>query len=49
MIKYKDFKKFHSFAIEKNAKDAIDLHLSQSFPMENFSKFIRDTVKRLWA
>ena len=38
VIKYKEFEKFRSFAIEKNAKDAVDLHLGQSFPMENFSE-----------
>tara|TARA_Y100000994_G_scaffold249114_1_gene259130 strand:- start:2108 stop:2878 length:771 start_codon:yes stop_codon:yes gene_type:complete len=47
VIKYKDFKKFHSFAIEKDAQDAVDLHLSQSFPMENFSEIYTRYSKAL--
>ena len=47
VIKYKDFKKFQSFAIEKNAKDAIDLHLIQSFAQMNSNFEIQNIIYRI--
>ena len=43
MIKYKEFKKVSQFYGRKNAKNAVDLHLSQNF-LENF--LLTNTVKR---
>ncbi len=47
IIKYKEFKKFENFAIEKNSQSAIDLHLSSGFPQENFSEIYTRYSKAL--
>ena len=44
VIKYKEFEKCRSFAIEKNAKDAVDLHLSHTLLILHQKKYHLDQL-----
>ena len=47
IIKYKEFKKFKNFAITKHSQRAIDFHLNNNFPKENFSEIYTRYSKAL--